>query len=354
MKQNFFETVKIEGAIIMRTRIIPVASGKGGVGKTLLAANLSIALARMGKSVIAVDLDLGGSNLYTCLGVPNRFAGIGDYLKTGNLAFKDLVVSTSIENLRFIPGEGLRPFMANITHDQRKTIISEIRSLEADYIILDLGAGTSFSTLHFFGISNKGLLVTTFETPAIMNAVMFLRNFVFRTISGVARADRVSFDRVMQALKQGSNGNSTSVPNILSDIVGRNPAMAKRIEQVVLSIRPRFVFSMGDHPKDLLILEKLKSTLRHGLAIEADYLGFLFYDEKVRLAARNREVLVLNYPDAPAAKGIISIARRVEKLWTAPSMDGRFDLTRQTTQEYRAWFGMEPENGHLQNQYART
>ena len=60
--------------------IIPVAGGKGGVGKSILAANLAMALAQAGHETIAVDLDLGGSNLHSYLGISNTFAGVGDFL----------------------------------------------------------------------------------------------------------------------------------------------------------------------------------------------------------------------------------------------------------------------------------
>ena len=57
--------------------IIPIAAGKGGVGKSFLTANLAIAMAQLGRQTIAVDMDLGGSNLHSFLGLPNRHPGIG-------------------------------------------------------------------------------------------------------------------------------------------------------------------------------------------------------------------------------------------------------------------------------------
>src|SRR5215213_3814045 len=99
-----------------QTTIIAVAGGKGGVGKTFVTANLAVALAQAGKSVIAVDADLGNSNLHTLLGLENRYAGIGEYLRgTVNCAPTDLIVQTKIRNLGFIPGDGRMPFMANIS-----------------------------------------------------------------------------------------------------------------------------------------------------------------------------------------------------------------------------------------------
>ena len=75
-------------------KIVPIASGKGGVGKTFLTANLAIALAEAGHRTIAVDMDLGGSNLYSFLGIPNRFPGIGDFLKARSAELEDLQVKT--------------------------------------------------------------------------------------------------------------------------------------------------------------------------------------------------------------------------------------------------------------------
>ena len=61
--------------------IIPIASGKGGVGKSFVSSNLAMALAQLGHRVIAVDLDFGGANLHSFLGLPNRYPGIGDFLQ---------------------------------------------------------------------------------------------------------------------------------------------------------------------------------------------------------------------------------------------------------------------------------
>ena len=86
----------------MTSTIIPIASGKGGVGKSFLAANLAIALAKLGKQVIVADLDFGGSNLHTCLGLNNIYPGIGDFLRARYPKLKDLLVTTDDQNLKFL------------------------------------------------------------------------------------------------------------------------------------------------------------------------------------------------------------------------------------------------------------
>ena len=98
----------------MDRTIIPIASGKGGVGKSFLAANLSIALAGLGKKVIAADLDFGGSNLHSCFGMHNTHPGIGDYLRARYGKLEDLLVKTNTDNLQFLAGDARSPFMANM------------------------------------------------------------------------------------------------------------------------------------------------------------------------------------------------------------------------------------------------
>ena len=78
------------------TTIIPVAGGKGGVGKSFVTANLAVALAQRGHRTIAVDLDLGNSNLHSLLGLENRYPGVGEYLRgTVKCSPDELIVETA-------------------------------------------------------------------------------------------------------------------------------------------------------------------------------------------------------------------------------------------------------------------
>lgn len=138
-------------------RILPIASGKGGVGKSLVAANLSIALAQSGKKVVLADLDLGASNLHLILGVRAVQQGIGTFLTNAEIEFEEVILPTDYPNLRFIPGDAEIPGMANLKSSQKAKLIRKLRTIEADYIIIDLGAGTSYNTLDFFFPVLEGL-----------------------------------------------------------------------------------------------------------------------------------------------------------------------------------------------------
>jgi len=163
-----------------KRKVIPIASGKGGVGKTVIAANLAVDLAAAGKKTVAVDLDLGGSNLHTVLGIKNLNPGIGNFLSDSNIYFEDIVCATPYENLSFISGDVLVPGLADIPFSQKKRLLSSILSLEADYVILDLGSGSNFHVLDYFLISNSGMLVIRNQKTSIVNTYAFLKNLVFR------------------------------------------------------------------------------------------------------------------------------------------------------------------------------
>ncbi|MFP4475326.1 MAG: P-loop NTPase [Desulfatibacillaceae bacterium] len=320
-----------------KTTIIPVASGKGGVGKTLFAANLAIALARRGHETVAVDMDLGGSNLYTYLGVPNNTSGIGDFLKAGDTAFEDLAVNTGIDNLRFIPGDGRTPFMANISYEQRNRLIEKIRGIDARYVVLDLGAGTVFNTLNFFGLAYRGIIVTTFETPAVMNFIMFLRSFIFRVITGIVRENERALDIVVKAFSRSIRTEPLTVDSLIAMIAEVDQGLADKARRACNYYRPRIVYNMGDHPDELSVTNRIDNALRQGLSMETDHFGFVFFDDTVRMSAKNREVLVTRYPKSVAAQGISRIAARLEKTWDYADPDSARRLLASTNKEYEAW-----------------
>ncbi|MDM8536122.1 P-loop NTPase [Desulfobacterales bacterium HSG17] len=318
-----------------KTTIIPIASGKGGVGKSIFAANLSIALARLGHSTIAVDLDLGSSNLYTCLGMPNTYPGIGDFLKSKTVGFNDLPVQTSIPNLKFLPGDGQTPFMANLSQNQRMSLLKSLKNLPARYVILDLGAGTMFSILNFFGLTYKSMIVTTFDTMSIMNCVMFLRNFIFRILCKAVYEDQEVLNILLRRFQQPTGYEPVSIRSLLQDVRTKNPQLAQKAEEKCKKYRPRIVFNMGQHSKDLDMLPRFDAALNQGLSIEPEYFGFMPFDEHVRNSSRNREVFMLSHPDSIASSAIERLANQVINNWDSSTENSMSILKAETEKLYR-------------------
>ncbi len=127
--------------------VIPVAGGKGGVGKSVVSLNLANLLASQCKRVILCDLDLGGANLHTMLGLKNNQSGLGNYIHRLESNMQELVQVTGIPNLYFIAGDCLFPGTANLDFFMKQKLIRELKKLDCDYLNCNryIGANVDFA-----------------------------------------------------------------------------------------------------------------------------------------------------------------------------------------------------------------
>jgi flagellar biosynthesis protein FlhG len=316
------------------TTIIPVASGKGGTGKSLVSSNLAIALSRMGNSTVIIDLDFGGSNLHSYLGLPNKYPGVGDFLKGRRSTFSSLLMPTKFSNLRFMPGDGRTPFMANIPDVQRVQLIREIKKVQAKYIILDLGAGSAFNTMNFFGLTHKGLIVTTFENPAIMNFLMFMKNFIFRIISSRVRSNKQVFKMVLDAFRQPMTSHPVTVNSLIKQIARLDQGLAAGVKRTCSLYQPRVIFNQGESSDELKVLGGIDRSLKQNLAIEAGFFGYIKSDEVARRAVKRKEILLDTYPSCDVAKCIERIANKISISWEQPMQDSARTLLEDVRRYY--------------------
>jgi flagellar biosynthesis protein FlhG len=306
--------------------IIPIAGGKGGVGKTFVTANLAVALAQAGHLTIAVDFDLGNSNLHTLLGLQNRYPGVGDYLRgavKGSPA--DLIVQTQIPKLGFIPGDGRMPFMANITYNQKQTLRRLLKALPAKYVLVDLSAGTAFNTLDLFLSSNSGLIITTPEHPALMSTLVFVKNLVLRAIDQRLRRDTTLKQKLNDMYRQNMKDSIFTVEQFRSDLAKTHPKQAEKIEAICESIRPRFVYNMVEDVADLEIFGRIDSTLSDLLSIEGDHIGVIPYEQSVRRLLKQPGIFLLQAPDSAIAVAVKRVAQRIIRYWDMP-IEGSAEL----------------------------
>jgi flagellar biosynthesis protein FlhG len=309
-----------------QTTIIPIAGGKGGVGKSFLTANLAVALAQRGHSTIAVDLDLGNSNLHSLLGVENRYPGIGEFLRgTVKCAPEDLVVETTVPGLGLILGDGRMPFMANITYNQKRTLVRILKVLPARYVLLDLSAGTSFNTLDLFMAGNSGIIVTTPEHPAIMSALVFVKNLLLRAIDQSLRRQTPVLEKLNEMYKQSVRDPVFTIKHLRNVLVETDPNVAEKLDSICQSIRPRFFYNMAETLKDIEMFGRIDRTLDDILSIECDHFGLALYDVRVRESLRQPGIFLTQYPTSATAMSIDRVAHRVIQFWDE-SIEGSAEL----------------------------
>lgn len=289
--------------------IIPVASGKGGVGKSLFSANIAICLANEGKSVLLVDLDLGASNLHSMLNITPQ-KSIGTFLKT-KINFSDIIIESGIKNLNFIAGDSDIPELANITASQKKTIIKNLKALEYDYLVIDLGAGTTFNIIDFFLMSKRGVIVTAPTVTATMNAYLFLKNIIFRLLSSVFKRGTKG-NEILKTIKQNSiDLQRVYIPNLLLKLESEDPENYSKFNKLFKNISPFMIFNMLKTPNDIGKTEKIIKSAKNYLSINLQSVGAIYKDEMVDQALNNKIPITIYKPTSLTSKSIKKIAKKL-------------------------------------------
>ena len=291
--------------------ILPIASGKGGVGKSATSVNLAIILAQKGNRVILADFDFGGANLHTLLGLKNNHAGMGNFIYKQSNDLSELLQDTQVENLKFIAGDCLYPGTANIDTLTKKKIIRKIALLDADYIILDLGAGTTYNTLDFFLLTHNSVIVTTPELTSVLNAYSFMKAAAFRFFTSQFKARSAEKKFIDNYIKNSTSGTETSfldlVQKTAEEFGGANSEFMREMQK----FRPQVIMNMGETAEDLEMAKRLRALVHNKLGLQMDFVGFLPRDPKISYAIALRTPLALSDPNCKFVNGIRTSADRI-------------------------------------------
>lgn len=292
-------------------QILPIASGKGGVGKSAISLNLSIALAQLGKKVILCDFDFGGANLHTMLGHKNNKPGLGHFINKLEDHLEPLIQETAVENLGFIAGDCLIPGTANMDFFSKKKILKELNQLDADYVILDLGAGSAYNTLDFFLVTYKSILVTTPEITSILNAYSFLKSSAFRFLAQQFSAKSEERKFIQDFTHTRLEGTELSFVNLMEELYKKFPESSAKAINKLDSFRPQVILNKGRESNDIAMGQRLKSLVKNKLNMNMEFIGFIPHDDEISLSIARRTPLILTNPEGDFARRVYPTAQRV-------------------------------------------
>jgi len=243
-----------------RTRTLVIASGKGGVGKSNLAANLAVALGECGARVLLMDADLAQASLDLLLGLHPRFDL--QHVLRGEKALEDILVEGP-RGVTLVPAASGQPDLAEIDDYRRECLLRGLGNLDrdADLILIDTAAGVSRQVTSFCMVADEVLVVTTPEMPAF------------------------------------------------SDAYG----LIKLLHQQGLSHAPRLIVNMAGTSEEAdETAQRIRVVARRFLSLEIESLGYVPFDPAIGRAVRTQEPVVTAFPHSPAAIAYRALA---ERLW---------------------------------------
>ncbi|PJZ70033.1 ATP-binding protein [Leptospira perolatii] len=240
-------SLKLVSSAKPTTKIIAIASGKGGVGKSTISVNLAIAMAKAGQRVLVFDGDLGLANVNVILGIIPKYNLY--HVVKGHKSLKDIIIQTP-EGVDIIAGASGYSQLANLNDTQRGNLIKGFGDLDNyDYMIIDTGAGISSNVIGLTLPADDVIVVTTPEPTAITD----------------------SYGLIKAIVSQSRDKNLKMVVNRV-----RSAIEGKKVADRVIDISGQF------------------------LEVQVENLGFIFQDEDVEKSIREQKPYVIHSPKSKA------------------------------------------------------
>jgi len=292
-------------------KIIAVGGGKGGVGKSFVSVNLALTIADRAYRTIVVDLDFGGANIAMLLGVYN-IVNIDNFFKAkGNdRSLEKLVTPTKYPNLWIIQGSSGLLSVANPNFQQKRLLSKYICALDADVVILDLGAGTHFDVLDLFALSqDSGLIVTTIEKTSLDNAVKFIWAMCSRQI--IRHYKSPIIDSLMAETRDIEDLyiKIDNTPYLLDE---QKNDLKEKIAALSASYKPKLIINRV--PSSLSAMRSAASLtgyVKKKLKGDLGYLGCILEDPAASESIDAQEPIVARYPKCEATKCFHGIASKL-------------------------------------------
>jgi len=293
-----------------RKTIWAIGGGKGGSGKSFIAANLGISLSTLGARVVLIDAYLGGANLHTLLGISPASLSLGDFIKRRVPDLHELLIPTVVPNLQLLTGAQDLLNASETNSLQRQRLLHSIQRLEGDYILVDLGAGSSLSVIDFFLMSDGGILVVTPEPTSIENSYRFLKTAFYRRLRQCVSSQPVR--SLINGAMDPKNKMGVRNPLDLVDAIRRlSEEEAEKVLREIETFRPNLILNQVRTRKDVEIGFSIRSACRKYFGIRLHYLGYVVYDQEVIHSIRKRRPLMLEQPHARAAQCVAEISSKL-------------------------------------------
>ena len=296
-------------------RFIAVGGGRGGVGKGLIAVNLAVYFAQLGKSVVLVDADAAAANLHSHFGL--KAASVEpDVEEHGLEAVQRALVPTSVPGLSLLPGahDAVTPGAA-LRAGRKMRWLAGLRALPAEYLVVDVGPGHGDFAVDLMLAADIPIAVTVPEPPAIEATYRFLRAAYRRRVRRAVLRDRLRTTMLERAFAEiGRLPAPIELVHKLAKIdaklaeIAWLEAQALRVQLVVNMTRVRTDAELGAWMSGLV-------SRHYGVAL--DELGHVEQDDTAWLTVRRNKPLLVDSPTSKSARNVERIARRVLALATA-------------------------------------
>ncbi len=267
---------------IKPVRVIAIASGKGGVGKTNLSVNLGVAMAKIGRQVALLDADMGLANVDVLLGIRPQFNL--SHVLTGEKSLADIMLEGPA-GMRVIPASSGIQKMSDLSNVEQGAIIHAFSEMDdnLDVLIIDTAAGISPSVVNFARASQELIIVVCDEPTSLTDAYAFIK--LLNRDYGVNH-----FHVLCNMVKSMQQGQA--------------------------------------------LFNKLTKVTDSYLDVTLQFSGAIPYDEDLRKSVQKQNAVIEAYPNSKVSKAITDVARRIDNWPIKTKSDGYLEFFVERMIEY--------------------
>ena len=280
-------------------KTIAVGGGKGGVGKTLVAVNLAVALSRLQKSVTLLDGDLSNCNCNTLVGITKVERSLEEYLRK-ECSLDAVTVPTSYPGLRLVCGA--QNNVTALLAGEMPRLLNDIRLIDADYLVIDLGAGVGDETLDLYRLADEKIVIITPQVTSLQNAYGFVKSAFFHDLK---RAGSLA------AFLNQAGSDAQKLHALIGGLVNGHPAR-QAFAGVLSRQRFQIVANMVNDSQDLKIIHNFQKVVGQYLRIDNTILGAIAASDDVRNSINRITPFVALSPEAPHSQEMARIAAQLQ------------------------------------------
>jgi flagellar biosynthesis protein FlhG len=310
--------------VVRKGKVIAIGGAKGGIGKSVIAANLGVLLSSRGFKVAMVDLDLGGANLHLCLGHKILLQqNINDFLKKRANSLQDIMTKSEYGPY-LIGGDSSELGAANIDFGRKLKLLKAIEHINADFIILDLGGDTSYNIIDFFLKADYGIVLTTRDSASYIGAYHFLKAAMYRRFQRLFGPEskfkmykNQELEKLIhEATMSVSEGGPKTINDLLAKVKEEQPVYFPFVSEVVETFSAYLI--VNKVPNRLLgnfdinpIISRMQQVTRTWLAKEVNYLGSISQQPEIESSMIDLVPVVAKYPKGKMAAELSAIVSKL-------------------------------------------
>ncbi|MCK4836231.1 MAG: AAA family ATPase [Candidatus Aminicenantes bacterium] len=260
-------------------QIWAIGGGKGGTGKTFIISRLAIFLASYGKRVILIDANFDSPNIHYFINFQNTEKSILDFFQD-NENLENLIQETKIKNLRVIPGNQNGISFPGIKYKQKMRFFNDLKKMDVNYILMDLGSGSGISTLDFFLEADRKIVVTDLEILSIDNLFHFIRNTYFRRLSGLLPTQQLK-NTVWDLWNKRTQYQIKTSGDVVRHLGKISEQMNDSSEKKLSLLQIHLIVNKVRKANDIMEGFSVRSICTKYLSVETFYSGYLEYDNQL-------------------------------------------------------------------------